>query len=224
MQTERSPDEFYSWVIEKTYELAQSKESKTYARSGDQLAKKFYDELYPLAVFINHEYSGIENLRIKPSLGNENYDAVVTLESGLPISFIEITYAKDGHDESLRMEYLEKHGHVCLTGQITKEGRRNSNDRSVLVDNEAACHETAVQKSIELISVAIQKKSSKHYGDSHTLLVIIDDYYPLREDRDHQRVHQVGIQMAANNDLDFKFMVTMGISGKLFFSYKLNKA
>lgn len=125
MSAARQVADFVAWVKRKAEELSARPEAKSFARSGAQLPKKFYDELYPLALFVEHEFTAAPNAVVTPNLGNDNFDATVFFGDSIDTLYIEITRAKDGYDESLRDEVLTREGSVCVTGPIQKvEGRR----------------------------------------------------------------------------------------------------
>ena len=222
MERPRSPDEFYNWVMGKCEELGATLEAKAFARSGAVLPKKFYDELFPLAIFVRREYSGRHDVRITPNLGSENFDATISIGvSGDEKILVEITCSKDGYDDSLRMEYLTKHGHVNLTGPVSVTGRRGAKDRSVNVESEAADHSSLVERQLSMLRERIEAKASKHYGANHTLLVAVDDYFPLREEEDAQKINKFVSGLLPQLDLDFARVVIAGVAGKIFLSYRL---
>ena len=222
MATPRTPDDLYAWVIRKCKELSASPEAKAYARSGATLPKKFYDELFPLATFVSREYSGRSDVVVQPSLANDNFDATIKFTGpNEGIIFVETTYAKDGYDESLRMEVLAKEGHVFLTGPISTSGRRGSAERVVTVAPEAARRSEQFAKYLDLIQARLEAKSKGQYGPHHVLLVAVDDYLPLAQDYDWPLVDQRARSWMANLALDFGRVVFVGIAGRLLLSYSL---
>jgi hypothetical protein len=90
----RTPDEFVAWVGRKCDELSATVEAKAFVRSGALLAKKFYDEIFPLSRFVAIEYAGRNDVWVQPNLGNDNFDVCVTLgNSGERQNvFTEVTY------------------------------------------------------------------------------------------------------------------------------------
>jgi hypothetical protein len=223
MAQARSPENLRSWVSQKCRELAQSPEAKGFSQSGAPLAKKFHDEIYPLSVFVAHEYRGRGDVLIQPNLGNDNFDAKVTItgSSGAQTTFIEITCAKDGYDESLRMEVLLKEGGVFMTGPITKSGRRGAPDRIVKVTPEAASHNETLERYLQLIETTVEAKSQVRYGPQHILLVAVDDYLALIQDCDWPLLDQRAKSWTSRLPLDFGRVVFLGLAGRLFLSYVL---
>ncbi len=225
MERARSPEDLRAWVLRKSRELAASPESKTFARSGATLPKKFHDEIYPLSVFALREYGGQANVLVQPNLGNDNFDAKVTVTkaSGTQTAFIEITYAKNGYDESLRMEVLAKEGGVVLTGPITKSGRRGSPNRTVTVTPEAASHTKTLEDYLKLVEARVQAKARGRYGRNHILLVAVDDYRPLVQDSDWPLVDERARSLISTLSLDFGRVVYVGVAGRLLLSYTCHR-
>ena len=128
MAQARTPAEFVAWVGRRGDELSATEEAKVFARSGALLVKKLYDEIFPLARFVAIEYAGRNDVLVQPNLGNDNFDAHVTLgDSGERQNvFIEVTYAKDGYDLSLRMEVLAREGYGVLQAQLRVLGAKAS--------------------------------------------------------------------------------------------------
>lgn len=222
----RSPNAFYTWVISKCRELSSSPEAKAFARSGARLPKKLYDELFPLALFVHREFTNASVVTIEPHLGNDNYDAKITTQNarGASTTFVETTYAKDGYDESLRMEVLAKEGGVSLTGPITKSGRRGSPDRIVTVECEAAEHSETLESYLQLVESRVKAKAKVHYGANHLLLVAVDDYLPLVQDYDWPTLDNRARAWLACYQLDFARLVFVGVAGRLWLSYALPHA
>ena len=220
MEEARGPAEFVAWVERKLHELNATAGSKAFARSGAPLVNKFYDEIFPLARFSAHEYAGRNDVLIRPNLGNDNFDALVTLGNGSEQRsvFLELTYAKDGYYMSLRMEVLANEGCVFLTGQPTRSGRRGSPNRRVGVEPVAADHTETVKNYFNLIEERLRAKSGVSYGDNHILLVAVDDYYHLLEDSDWPKLKAFADSLLPTIALDFPRIVFVGIAGRLFLS------
>lgn len=219
----RSPEDLRAWVIQKCKELGQSPEARALSQSGATLAKKFHDEIFPLSVYAEREYQGQERVLVEPNLGNDNFDAKVTVFRGAQAqtTFIEITCAKDGYDESLRMEVLVKEGGVFMTGPITKSGRRGAPNRLVKVTPEVASHTESLERYIQRIEKTVERKSRTKYGPQHTLLVAVDDYLALVQDSDWPLLAERAQSWLRRLQLDFGRVVFLGNSGGLFLPYNL---
>jgi len=224
MSAARSVSDFVPWVKRKAEELGASPEAKIFARSGAHLSKKFYDELFPLMLFVEHEFTTVPNALVTPNLGNDNFDATVSFGDGADILYIEITRAKDGHDESMRDEVLTRDGSVCLTGPIRKvEGRRGAPDRIVEVEEGAISHGLLLRKNLSLVEAAVRAKANRVYGKRHLLLLVVDDYLPFRMESDHRALDTLIKSTLLSLDLDFMRLVILGINGKLILPYQLSK-
>jgi hypothetical protein len=221
----RSPAEFHKWMSEKNEELSATPETTLYARSGAELPKKFYDEIYPLALFVNREFGNIQGAIVTPNLDNDNFDATIAFHDGKKI-FIEITQAKDGYDDSLRMEVLAKEGAVSLTSPIIRvQGRRRSPERVVEIPPPLILKDRreTLEKNLRLVESAVRNKAGRQYGRNFILLVAVDDSWPFREDVDRAQLHQLVTSTLLLPDLDFGRLVILGVLGELLLSYKLPK-
>lgn len=226
MEKARTPAEFVAWVEQKRCELNAITKSKAIDISGDPLVKKFYDEVFPLSRFSTHEYVGRNDVLIRYKLGNDNFDAHVTLGSGLAQRnvFLELTYAKDGRDLSLRLEVLANKGGVFLTGPVTVTGgRKGSPNRRVSVEPVAADHIEIIKNYFTLIGERLRAKSGVSYGDDHVLLVAVDDYYALSKDSDWPKLKAFADSLLPTLRLDFPRVVFVGTAGRLFLSWFRNR-
>jgi hypothetical protein len=223
MAQARFPEHLRAWVIQKCGELGQSPEARAFSQSGATLAKKFHDEIYPLSVFAAREYQDRDDVLIEPNLDNDNFDAKVVVfgPSGAKTSFVEITCAKDGYDESRRMEVVLKEGGVVMTGPITTSGRRGAPDRIVKVTPEAVSHTETLERYLRLIETTVQAKSRIKYGAQHTLLVAVDDYLALIQDSDWPLLAERAESWIRGLQPDFGRVVCLGLAGRLFLSYAL---
>lgn len=222
MTTARSPADFVVWVMRKAQELGATPEAKKYARSGHPLPKKFYDEIYPLGLFVAREFGAVPDPIVIPNLNNDNFDARIVFPELRREVFIEITRAKDGYDESRRIEVLARQGHVSVTGPITKtSGRRGAPNRVVEVENDTIRHDDILAKHLALVDHVARAKAWKQYGRDFILLVVVDDYLPFRSESDHAKLHEVAVRTLLSPDLDFARLVILGISGDLLLSYQL---
>lgn len=222
MEQPRSPAQLLAWVMKKCAELGANPDAIAFARSGASLPKKFYDEVYPLAIYAEREFRNQDGVLVQPNLDNSNFDARITFGDG-PDSTglsVEVTYAKDGYGESLRMEVLSSNGHVNLVGRRSVAGRRGARDRRIQIENEAVSRTTLVDQYLVLLEHTLRKKARRRYGRSHVLVVAVDDYVALREPCDGQRLARFASSLLPTLALDFGCVAFVGVAGKLFLSYK----
>ena len=213
MEVSRSPRELCDWVDSKASELCQTKEGKAYARSGAILPKKFWEEIRPLGLYALSQF-GAERVKCTPNLTNDNYDGKIEFSDGNnPPIYVELTYAKDGYDERLRLNVLSSEGTVNALGKITVSGTKASG-QTIKVENEAVDHAEVRSAALALLKDRLAGKSNKQYGQNHVLVVVVDDYLPFRTDEDKEILMQHAQCIGVNLKLDFGAVYLLGSSGK----------
>ncbi len=125
-----------------------------------------------MAIFADREFGGRDDVLVQPNLGNDNFDARITVGEGSRTILVEITYAKDGYDESRRMEVRE--GSVSLTGPVSSSGRKGSPNRKVHVESEARSHLVALEEYLAMVRERLEDKARSRYGKDHVLVVAVD--------------------------------------------------
>ena len=134
--------------------------------------KKVRDEGYPISLFINLSKKEIEY--IQPSFkDHEMYDAEIFLKDQA-CKYLECTYAKDGELEKYQGIYLDKYGHVPLTG-VDTSNLWNSLENGEEFEGEAVDHSEYVHDLVDSISKRINKKLVKNYPRETILLVAFED-------------------------------------------------
>ena len=229
IESPRGSGEFLAWVDAKSREL-RSPVMREFTRSGTGLAKKFFEESRPLALFIDKEFHGRSDIQVSPRLGNQNFDAEIA--SPDYTLRVEITYAKDGYDESLRLEVLSKEGAVNWLAPIRKvSGLRHSPDRSIDIPddpdderNVAVRHDKTVEKHLNLVRERVAGKANRQYGSHYILLVVVDDYVAFRKIRDIEKLDGLVYKELLTRPLDFQRIVFIGANGGLHRSYALEKS
>lgn len=224
MMTPRTVTDFVAWTMRKTVDLSATPEAKQYSRSGAELPTKFHDEIYPLALFVEREFGNVPDAVVTPNLNNDNFDATITFKCLPSKVFIEITRAKNGYDESLRMEVLARDGYVSLTGPITrKSGKKGTPERLIEITPEAICRDNGLlAKHFSLVETTVKAKAGgRQYGKNFILLVIVDDYDHFQTKSDHTKLDGFIKNRLLSADLDFGRLIIFGISGKLQLSYRL---
>ncbi|MDP3786737.1 MAG: hypothetical protein Q8R05_04205 [Candidatus Omnitrophota bacterium] len=218
----RTPAALKAWVDAKCEELGATPEAKAYARSGAQLPKKLYDEVCPLALFAWCEFGNRDDVKVTPNLNNDNYDGVITV-SGQPPLFVEITYAKDGYGDSLRMEVLSREGSVNAIAPIAAVyGVRGSPKRQIEIPNEAVDHRKVLNLHLSCVRECLKRKANISYGQNHVLVVVVNDYIPFRSSSDEAALDEAVRTLLPSLRLDFLRIVMLGASGKLFIQYDLH--
>ena len=220
VEQSRSPAELLAWVNAKCEELGSTPETKKYARSGAYLPKKFYNEVRPLALFAWHEFCNHPNIVVTPNLNSDNFDAVISSPGGSPL-YVEITYAKDGYKDDLRMEVLAQNGHVNALTPISVVGTRYSPNRHINIPDEAVNHDLIVAEHLGYVEARLKGKANVSYGSNYVLVVVVDDYISFRDNLDVQALDNLVTHQLSHLKLDFGRLVLLGASGKLFRSYEM---
>lgn len=183
MQKERNAHELCEWVTAKLEEVSSaSRQVKEDSRLKRGQFKKFKDELLPLRTYMSHCHGVDLRTTCKHILGNQPYDARLFLrhEEDIHTSKIEITYAIDGHQESLRMEKLNKEGHVSLSRSLLPPGSGKPGSRDV--DYAGGSATTSSAQAMDLILLTIVKAADaklvrhKDYEQGTILLVGFEDH------------------------------------------------
>lgn len=224
MTKSRTVPDFLAWVTQKEEDLSAIPKAEQFI--GSPLKTRFYDEIYPLSAYVKYEYSNSSGVIITPNLNNDNFDATVTFKDLPSRVFIEITRAKNGHDESLCMEVLARDGSVPWgdAGPIASvSGRKGTPNRVIKIlpkvvdrtDELLAEHFLLVEATVKA------KAGGRQYGKNFILLVIVDDYDHFRTDSDHAKLDSFVRNNLLCTDLDFARLIIFGISGKLHLSYNL---
>ncbi len=216
----RSPDEFVIWV-DKKYKELESPAMRESIRSRSGLIKKFVEEILPLKLFVKKEFQGRSDIQVLPKLDKQNFDAeIVDVCHTLRV---EITYAKDGYDESLRFEVLPKERFVSFYASIARvSGRRGSPDSSIEIGQDTmVCRDRTVKEYLNLLQKRIAKKANRCYGPNCILLVAVDDSVVFRKSCDLEMLDRLVYEELLKLSLDFQRMVLIGISGVLYRSYDI---
>lgn len=214
MEVTRTAKELWDWVDVKASALSDTEDGKRYARSGAQLPKKLWEEIRPLGIFVMRHYGPTGDIKCTPNLTNENYDGRIDFDDvNTPSIYVEITYAKDGYDEHLRLDVLTEKGSVNALGRISVTGTKASGRRVVEVENEAVDHDVTRQNALNLVRERIVSKSDKTYGPNHILIIVVDDYLPFRTENDREILEAYARAVVDSVKLDFRAVVLLGSSG-----------
>lgn len=214
IEISRTPQELCDWVELKASELSETAEGKRYARSGVLLPKKLWEEIRPLGLFAHCLYGQRTDVKCTPNLTNDNYDGRIDFnDASMPSIYVEVTYAKDGYDEHLRLEVLTAEGSVNALGRISKSGTKASGRRTVEVENEAVNHEETRCKALEIVKTRIHSKSGKKYGPNHVLIIVVDDYLSFRTKDDRAVLVKFVKSIIKSVKLDFRAVFLLGATG-----------
>lgn len=214
---ERTPRELIDWVESK---INMADEKTIRLRQG--FAKQLVEEVYPLAIFAFKKYGETKLVHIKPVIGNQNYDAILTDNSYSPasVSYVEVTQAHEGEAEYLRAVHLQEHGYVPGTGTVKKEGTKKTGLR-VSVQAEAVSVDSVAESELQKIIDAIGRKEGKSYPANTCLVVKFDDGYMFRRATDGRTIDRFVQDKILGRDLCFDEVCLVGKFKKVFQQYYL---
>jgi hypothetical protein len=180
METSRAPSEYITWydgLLDKIWQIDDDELSEqVLMRTG--LAKRFYEELFPLFALLRHKKDDWGTSRISPALGNQKYDVRIDSERSNIPSWLEITYAISGRDNKLRMRHMVDFGFTSMTGPVVEDlvnGRRVTR-----IIEEAKMADDTVKEVTDLIEKRISDKSSNGYPARTGLIIWVEDYGTFR--------------------------------------------
>lgn len=218
MELGRTPRQMAQWVDEKCCEIARHPELKEQALLHKGHAKKFYEELYPLSVFLNVVYGDDTRVTCVPNLANAlDFDATVYDRKHSPpkVTKIEITSAY-WENEHLRMEHFLKHGIVNMYGQVNWSGTQGKG-HVIAVDDDFVAHHDLIEELMRLVKAgAVRKCGAKaRYGSNHQLIIYFDDHSWFRAERDSPELIAFVHKEVLSLPLNFGAFHVLGLAGTL---------
>ena len=151
IEKERMPSELYCWLIQKVKQICATEEGlEAFRLQNDEgnLIKKMVEEVAPLAIFAKKKFGDTDQVLLKPVIGNQNYDAIVTDKRTKPVTkiYVEITQAHEGENDYWRRCELLKKGFVFSNAPVIKEGKGSI--RTVSIPPEATSVEEGVKNEL----------------------------------------------------------------------------
>jgi hypothetical protein len=214
----RSPDGWTAVYAEIERKFGESQELRKMARPPTGLWTKYIKEVLPLTRLAQRWFPERQDVLLEPNLRSSgNYDAVITLPSGKEPTkvFVEFTYPKSGHEDSLRQEVLNEKDRVIgnlLLGDLTYRGTKRTGHH-IDIKDDVVPKPCTLQKHRRLIIDGIKAKADKRYGPDHILVVVFDDCAGFRSDD----IADLTSSLASEIDLstlDFGSLYLLGSSGK----------
>ena len=221
----RTPDELTALAAEIGRAFDESKELRNTSRSPGRLWKKYIEEVLPLAHLGQHLFPGRPDVRCQPILRDSgNCDAIITFRDGSKMTslFVKFTYAKDGHEDSLRMEVLKNKGRVNLLGKVNYCGTKKTGHH-IDVEDEAVFRPSILAKHRRLIVDRVKAKSTKSYSSDHILVVVFDDYTGIRSEPEMADLKSYLSSEMDLSALDFRRLYLLGSSGKTLSELRLER-
>ena len=169
------------WIQQVLSDLYATTESSEiyYERKGKNI-KQLIEEAVPVARLALHLSSPVVKVEVSLKLGNQNYDALISMEpirqngvSEKKQCKVEVTTTEDA-ESTLRRQALSRLGSVNLMGKIRREGDEiYSDDEFVDVKED---EEKRTEKMFERFR---RKVESKRYDKDTIILVNYADIAPL---------------------------------------------
>lgn len=178
IERERTPSELREWYEKTEKKLTSTKEDKHLFRTNvGNYVKEFREEIYPALLYIETRYGKDSQVRYRPAIGTQSFDGEVFKPDGEQVEYVECTLAvgDDGHQEHLRIQALNRYGHVDAVSKPIDPGTKKDNRPHLRFPKVSVDSGSIVERLSGLLAAAIQKKSKKNYTRKYTLLVAVDD-------------------------------------------------
>lgn len=222
LEVPRMPLEGYEWCCSLIETIASTNTGTNALRMKRDLCKQLLEEVHPVMIWAKKFYENSEEVKIKPIIGSQNYDAVVINSmSDKEEFFIEVTQAHEensGYQEHLRVLHLMSEGWTTGPFSVTSnEGKKTC--KKIKPGRVLHSMDGLVQKTLERISEAINKKISKNYPSNTHLLVTFDDHLVAKENSIEQTLLGKVNDIAQAQKSNFPFIYLVGKFDKLLFIY-----
>jgi hypothetical protein len=173
---ERTPAELLSWVDQTHRDLASSEEDRKWLRLEDGLVKLLLEEVRPLALFGIWLAQKHPQLTVQPTVSKEQERDGTLRSPDWPISRqVEVTVAKDGYHENLRMMHLNRFHRAPANGKISFI-RSGGRPRPVITPTRMRAANETRTEIYRLVRGAAENKLRKAYTRDTWLLIAFDDH------------------------------------------------
>ncbi len=212
----RSPKEFIKWFEQKmdlTKNHGEALKEQNILHEG--IAKKFYEELFPLYRLIQRKEDAWYDVMVEYAPGDQNFDVKLESNREFMPKYVEITQADRNEGEHLRVRYFLEHGSVCTSGNVIKEGTKKIGLK-ISVEDEAGDGDESILGKIEQIKIAIDNKIQvTRRPDRTALLVYFDDYLKFPRGRGQE---EIGAFLSKNEHWKKQYvrLFVVSASGELF--------
>lgn len=212
----RALEDFIKWFDQK---LAITKEHREELKKQNILhkgiAKKFYEELFPLYRLAQHKREEWGDVKVACVCGDQNFDVKLETSNKAIPKHIEITLVDRDEEEHLRMLYFLEQGSVSTTGKVSKMGTKKTG-LQILVEDEVGEGKGSILKKIDLIQKAIDRKAKVvQRPDMTALLVYFDDYLKFPRGKGQEEIDAF---LSKNKSWKSRYMrlFVVSASGELF--------
>ena len=201
-EAERTARELIAWFEERRSAIKSCLMANEPALLHQGRFKKFYEELYPFALWLGHLYPGREDVicSLNSSTADSDYDAVVKDRATDPptVTHVQLTTMTFDRNESLRMKrFLKPDALKCFA------------------------QEEMLTEAFEKIERAVQRKSRFSYGSNYVLIVCFDDFMWFGTDDDRAALRAFVSERLDAWRLKVAVLYVVGISGRTFESFPL---
>jgi hypothetical protein len=163
--------EHCDWINGKLAEMYKSDDFETiyFERNGLHV-KRLIEEAMPLACLGLYFFKPWKNVYLQCLTGNQPYDGVLSVIDHRRVEFkVEVTTVEN--DEStMRRQALARDGHVFMTGEIRREGRK------IVTQAEMVDMNVEYKRWINLAFARYLKKVGRGYDEDTAILVSFGDF------------------------------------------------
>lgn len=215
IEQDRSPDDFISWFegfLEST-RADRSNRNQILLRQG--IAKPLYEEVFPLYRLLTHKRVEWRERLFRNVLGNQPYDAVMTVPRSCSSTHLEITVADVDQAEAVRMEAFVARGRVPAVAPVTWTGTKQTG-RAIEISEDMVLHDDVVRKKRDQIISAVERKSRRASSGNTALLVYFDDYTAFADQGDLPAMREALSTVRPAWQSKFTGLYVVGASGERF--------
>lgn len=156
--------------------FSSSNEKAEYLRLKKGIAQELVDEFAPFCIYAYQCHGDSDKLMKYYHDTKQSFDGEILSGKGELLESVEITCAVDGHNESVRMERLNKKGMVNAFGKVKYSGKKGN--REFTEEEVRTVSNSQIEAHyVELINHAYLKKKNKTGKyDGMILLIAIEGY------------------------------------------------
>lgn len=219
MQVTRTVKELHQWIKDQCEKFTGDEGAKEYFREHRGLTKQLLEEIVPLSRYAQAKYGFESNATLKPVIGNQPYEALVT--SDADNYKVETTLAIDGYQEHHRMNILSDRGSVSAWGKIEISGTKHTEHR-YKVQSGGGSDSQIYGPIIERIREAHSRKIVKTYDSVRSLVIGFEDFLAFTESSDVNTFKSMLTEFKTADKGSFSSIWIVGVSGNFSAEYHAN--
>jgi hypothetical protein len=201
---ERSANELIAWFEERRSAINSCLLAEKPALLHQGRFKKFYEELYPFALWVGHLYAGRNDVVCSLNSAadrDRDYDAVVKVRANPPaMTYVQLTTTTFDLNESRRMKKFMK-------------------EKVVPAHGPSDTHDETLAHAFDKIGQRVRDKSKFPYGPDYVLVVCFDDFMWFGTEDDRAALRSFVSERLAGWRLNVATLYVVGISGRTFESF-----